>query len=169
MQLADLLATGLTLPLKDADSLFHSALGLSRGGGAAGGSTGGGGVGRGFNCVAVLARREAKEAKNGNLYLRWHLTGAHSDVLHASGDAVVLARCKPSTGTMRAVSVDWLSRLHPLLQSWRFDCLAHFMRNARRTKLSMAICPCAGFLQEHFCVVRMSGTSVVAARLANEA
>lgn len=28
-----------------------------------------------FNVVAVLGRREAKDTKRGDLFLRWHLTG----------------------------------------------------------------------------------------------
>jgi hypothetical protein len=33
---------------------------------------------QGFNVLAVIGRREAKDTKTGQLFLRWHLTGEHS-------------------------------------------------------------------------------------------
>lgn len=59
---ADLLASGLTIQLKNAEERQNVGLTNSKG----------------FNTVGVIGRREAKEAKNGNLYLRWHVTGAFS-------------------------------------------------------------------------------------------
>ena len=59
IELADLLSTDLTIEIQHAEDKGAVSLAAARG----------------FNMVAVIARREAKDAKNGNLYLKWHLTG----------------------------------------------------------------------------------------------
>jgi hypothetical protein len=57
------LSAGLTVELRHAEDKQNVGLASARG----------------FNVVAVIGRREAREAKTGSLYLRWHLTGEYSD------------------------------------------------------------------------------------------